>query len=166
MLGSEGEVRGDAAFGEENAGARFQDGEHVVAGPQGREARADGAGGEDLVRQAVGFRAVFRAGEDDAVRRANHEPAGLEEERGVCGAGEFIPEFVGALDDGDVAGMFEVGFADDPGLAVGRAHGVRRREAVESEHALAASREMIRRGAAHGSESDDDDVVAGGHESA
>ena len=37
---------------------------------------------------------------------------------------------------------------------------------VEAEHALAASREMIRGGAAHRAEADDDDVVAGGHESA
>ena len=54
--------------------------------------------------------------------------------------------------------MFEVGFADDAGLAVRRSQGMGRMKLVEAEDADSAFREMINGGAAHRAQARDDDI--------
>ena len=62
--------------------------------------------------------------------------------------------------------MLEVGLANDAAVPVRRPPFVPGRELLESEHPPAALRQVIKRRAAHGAESDDDGVVvAGVHDS-
>ena len=51
--------------------------------------------------------------------------------------------------------MFEIGLANDPRLAVRGTESMRRRESIETENAFAASGQMVRGRAAHGTETDD-----------
>ena len=69
------------------------------------------------------------------------------------------PELVGAFEKRHVVGMFEIGLADDPGLAVGTAPVVAGRKLVDAQHPRPASGQVIQRGAAHAAAADDDNVV-------
>src|SRR5690606_37033678 len=71
----------------------------------------------------------------------------------------LAPQAIGVAQQRHVVGMLEIGEADDAVDAVGRAHAMADVEALEPEHALAAPREMICRGAPHAAHADDDDVV-------
>ena len=74
---------------------------------------------------------------------------------------EIGPKVVGAVEEGDVVGVFEIPLADDAGLAVGAAAVVGDVELFEAEDVGAALGEMVDRGGTHAAEADDDDVVRG-----
>ena len=74
---------------------------------------------------------------------------------------ELAPELVGAAEQRDVVRVLVVGEADDPRLAVHRPALVDEAELLEPEHAAAAAREVVQRGAAHRPDAGDDRVVAG-----
>ena len=76
---------------------------------------------------------------------------------------ELAPERVSSAQQGDVGRVLVVRHADDAGAAVIGAALVRHRELLEAEHAEAAARELMQRGAAHRAEADHDDVVGVGH---
>ena len=73
---------------------------------------------------------------------------------------ELAPELVRAAEERHVVGMLEVREADDPGEPVRGAALVKQVEALESEDAPAATREVVERCAPHPADSDDDDVVS------
>ena len=76
---------------------------------------------------------------------------------------EFMPQLIRPSDDRDVMRMLEIDFANDPALAMRRAARVPGRKLLQAQHAPSAPRKMGCRRAAHGAESNDDDVERVGH---
>src|SRR6185503_19062247 len=112
-----------------------------------REPAADLVGGQDLVGDAVLDGAPARAREEHSVLRPGHEAARPSQEPPAGFLLELSPALVGAAEQRNVAGMLEVGLADDPAASMRGAERVGRREAVEAEHAPAAAGELPGRGA-------------------
>src|SRR5712691_21994 len=151
----------DASLRPEHARPRLEQAHGVVGRSEAGEPPADLGRREHLVLETVFERAPPRTGEKHAALRSGHDTAGLPQEPAARLLLELRPALVGPAQQGHVAGMLEVGFADDPAAAVGRAHRVGRREAVEPEDAPSAARELPHRRASHRAEADDDDVRRG-----
>jgi hypothetical protein len=131
---------------------------------ESRKSFADLSGGKDLVGQMMGVGAAFGSAEDDAVRRPDHQPARLEEQLGLTGVFEFIPQGVSPLNERHITRMFKIRFANNAGLAMRRSMGMRRSEPIEPRDAPAGAGQMVNRSAAHGAEPGDDDVVMVRHQ--
>jgi hypothetical protein len=157
------ELRGDARLRKEHAGARLAHRDRALRDPQRRVLRAGLGGAQPLVRQRMSLGAEQRAAHQRPARRTDHEPAGAEHERGAGLALERGPALICALHQRHVARILEVRLADDAALPVRRAEIVRRVEAVETEHALAARGELGERGAPHRAEPQDDRVERAAH---
>ena len=157
--GSELELGGNAALNVERAGALLKQADQVVVRGHHREAAADLSGGQRLVGDAVPAGAGERAGHEQAVVLADHQRAGGAQQLAARGRAELVPEFVGALHERHVGGVFVVGLADDAGVAVGGAEVVGRAELVEADHAEAAPGEHPGGGGTHRAKSDDGCVV-------
>ena len=74
---------------------------------------------------------------------------------------QFLPQFVGAEDEGDVVGAFGIGVTDHPGLPGVGAPVVDVAELLQDERALATAAELPGGGAAHRAAADHDRVVVG-----
>jgi hypothetical protein len=157
------EMRGDAAFGEEDAGSWFENAGHRFLRAEGGKTAANLRGAQNLMRQMMQFGATFGAPKDGAVLLADHQPTGLEQQWFAGQLLEFVPKGVGPLHHGNVNRMLEVSFADDAGLPVGGSEGVGRGKAIEAQDPQAAAGQVKGRRAAHGAEAGDDHVVVGCH---
>ena len=109
--------------------------------------------------QAVLPGAAQAAGDHLAVGCAHHQSAGEEEQVCTRIVFELVPEFVGAEEQGHVAGMLEVALPDHARVAVARAAVVSRGVTFEAENPVAAAGEGARGGAAHAAQACHDDVV-------
>ena len=133
------EQRGDAARGEQHAGARLEHGDRRRPGsaPPGCRRVTSAASRISCARPCV--RALARA-------PVTSRPSGGPIVRPPVGTSSRAPVRrssachvrVGALHQRHVERVLEVGLADDPGAALRRAAGVRQRELLEAEHAPAA----------------------------
>ena len=112
------QVRFDTSFREQNARARFSDGDHFVRRLQGEKATPYRRGGEQLVSQMMFFCAPFRATHHDTLGLPDHQTPRLHEEFALRFFLQISPEFVGAPNERNVVRMFEVRLANDPRLAV------------------------------------------------
>ena len=154
------DVRQDRALSEEEAALGLEDDprRRVESGIRGIPTSHLGRV-EHLVRQVVKLGRLERATERASVLRPALERAGGDEQP-LAGIGlEVVPQLVRPPEQRHVRGVLVVREADDPGDAVRRAELVEEVELLQPEHALAASREVIRRGRPHPSEADDDCVV-------
>ena len=124
-----------------------------------RVAAAQLGGVHLLDRDVVLAGAVDDALDEVVALRSQRERAGLREDRLADGVGQFVPELVGAADEGHVGRPLGVGLADAAAVAVGRAEHVGRSEAVKADHPLSAPRQVPGGGRAHRSQSDDSDIV-------
>src|SRR5262249_32834364 len=70
------ELRGDAALGKQDPGARLEHADHIIARLQSREACANVVGADQFVRETVLMRAAQCAGYQFALRSADHQSAG------------------------------------------------------------------------------------------
>jgi hypothetical protein len=156
-----------ARLGEEDAGARLEQRYGVVGRVVHREAAPHFRRRQHLVWDAVLHGAASRAGDERTVGRADHQAAGLLEERSAGLTLQLRPQLVRAPDERYVERVLEVGLADDARAPVRGAECVRGRPAVEAGDAEAAAGELVGGGAPHGAEADDQDVVGKhGYESA
>ena len=114
---------------------------------------------DELVGETVRSRAGERSRHELAVGRPHIQTAGLREQRLSTVALELAPQLPRALEERHVARMFVVREPDDARQAAERRERLAAREAIESENALPALREAIRRGAAVGAETGNDRVV-------
>src|SRR5690242_12458830 len=92
------------------------------------------------------------------VRLADHQTAGLMEQPAYRAALEFGPELIRTLHERYISRVLVVGLADDSRQPMRRSQRMRRRESIEPDDAHTALRQVIERGAAHRSKSDDDDI--------
>ncbi len=90
-----------------------------------------------------------RPADQRAVRRADLGNAGDVQQRPRGLGLDLAPQLVGAADQRHIGRVLEIGEADDAGVAVRRAAIVARWIAINPEHALAAARQMVERGASH-----------------
>ena len=90
-LSRQAQVGRNRAFGVENTRARFEHCHHVVGGLERGESFADLLGGKEFMRETVLAGAAQRSGHDDAVWRADHEPARLVEKSRTALGFEFAP---------------------------------------------------------------------------
>src|SRR5262245_64315972 len=68
---------------------------------------------------------------------------------------EFMPQFVGVAQQGDIGGMFEVSKSNDARETMGGATVVTWGVALEPQHPLASARQMLERRASHRAEAAD-----------
>src|SRR5579862_5329710 len=116
----------------------------AVAHGELREARADVACAQQFMRDAVGARVGYRVLEEafdmdrGLARAGDDEPAALGEQA-LAGLGlDLAPDLVAAAHEAGEERVLAVGKPRDARLAMRRAHLVRRREAVDAQHARAA----------------------------
>ena len=92
-----------------------------------------------LDSESVPPRALQHPGDDGSVRRSDLEQSAAFEEIGAADPlAEFVPKFVGALEQRNVIGMLKVGLADDARLAVRAAVAMRGRMLIEPGHPQSA----------------------------
>ncbi len=148
------EVRERALLRIDEACHRLVERDEVVARRERRKAPADLRRVEHFVREPIRLRGGEAAGDDVAVRRADHQPAGEVEQRWI----ELAPQLIRAQEQRHVVRAFEVRLADDARASVARAAVVRGRETLDADHLRAARCEMGRGCAAHPAEADHDDL--------
>ena len=154
------DVRDDAALRKDEAAVALVHEPQLGRKPERREAASDLGAVQLLVLQAVLDARPHGALEDP---RAALDGA-RDEEQLLAGLGlELAPELVRAQDERHVARVLEVRLTDDPREPVRGAELVRDREALDPEHALPSSREVVERRAPHPTDPDDDRVVPLGH---
>ena len=151
------DVRDDAALGHDEAALALVDEPQLGRQAISREPARDLGAVELFVLEAVLEARANGALEDprtafDGARHVQQLLAGL----GL----ELAPQLVRAQHERHVARVLEVRLADDPRNAVRGAELVRHVEALETEDALPAPREVVERSAPHAADPDDDDVVA------
>ena len=152
------QVRGIALLRREPAGVRIEYGDVGLAWLEGGKARPHVARREHLMLKAMLAGAAQCAGDERAVLRPEHEPAGHVQQRCPAPLLELAPQGERALHHGDVHWVLEVHLANDPAVAVRRPEPVPRRPPLQSEHALSPQREVRGGRAPHGAESGDDGV--------
>ena len=163
MRRGEAQVDANAALGKQDAGPRLQQADRIIGYAQRGKAAADVIGRQLFVRQLVPLGARACAGDDDAVGEAGHQAAGALEQAFTTDALERFPRLIRPLHHRHILRMLEVGLANDARVPVRRAERMRRREAIDPQHALAAPREMIRGRAAHRAETGDNHVEMRSH---
>ena len=67
------------------------------------------------MRKIVLLGAATRAADQRAIGRADHQAAGFQKELMARLLFKFGPQFVGPLNERDVEGILEIGFANDSG---------------------------------------------------
>ena len=152
------QMRLDAPLRKENPGARLPHRHHILRRQKRRKTPAHVLRIHEFVPQAVLLRAPLRAADHRALRPTDHQAARLPEKSAAGFRFQLRPQFVGALNQGDVNRMFEIGLADDSCFPVRRTISVRRREPVEPQHPLAAPGEMKGGRAAHRAQPDNDHI--------
>ena len=152
-------VRHDRPLGCHEAAVRLHDGRemlrHAPSGKTGGELRR----GQHLMGKAVLAAGGKRALHDAPVLGAGVDAAGHEQEPLARGGLELPPHLVGAPEQRHVGRVLHIGEADDAVDAVRGAHRMRDVEALEPEHALAASGELPARRRTHAADPGDDHVV-------
>ena len=128
---------------------------------QCRKSRAHFACAHKGMRQAMRLRAAASSRNELALRPADHHAAGLRQQGGTGHSFELLPELEGPLHHRHIDRMLEIGFPDDPRVAVRGSERMRRRMAVQPEHPNAAAREVKRRRTSHRTEAGDDHVIHG-----
>jgi hypothetical protein len=152
------EVRANRFFRKHHAGLVLEERHDFASRCQRRKSRTNLRRIEQLVIETVLARASQTAGDDVAVRRADHQAAGNLQQPPPRLAFEHAPQLVGASQQRHVGGVFEVGEPDDPRFSVARSLIVARLKLLEAEHAKAARRGVRQCGAAHAAEADDDRI--------
>jgi hypothetical protein len=151
----------DRQLGPDEARVAVQYGGVAVLDAELREAFGERLGVEDLVVEAV-LGDGLQDGRHLLVFRGSHQQASGQAAQFAAGLPlELLPQGVGVLEQRDVAGVLEVGAAEDPGLAAGRAAVVARGEAVVPDDLGSAGRQAPGGLAAHRSDADDGDALAG-----
>ena len=151
----------DGLLGADVAGVRLVDADGVVGRTHRREPGPDLDGIEDLVRQSVQHRCLEAARDHGVVRVAEVEPAAQPHEVAPRLLLQLAPALEGSLEERHVAGPLEVGLADDPAAAVGRAPVVGGPERLQPEDPQATGGQGVHGGRPHRPHADDDHVVAG-----
>src|SRR3989304_2286960 len=90
---------------------------------------------------------------------AVHPPAGRDQQRRPRLSLKITPQRVGSLDQGDIGWIFEVGLPDDAGPAVRGAAVMGGGELLEAQHPEAAAGEVMRRGAPHRAQAQNNYVI-------
>ncbi len=128
---------------------------------------AETKGGESLTqlrgRKRLHRQMMLRGGGADtgdhgAVGTTNRQAWTFAEQMNALALFEIVPALEGAADQGDVIGMFVVGFADDARVAVRAAAIVAESELLQSEDAPAAPRQLAGRRRSHAADAHHDCV--------
>ena len=136
------------------------DGVEALGRDEAREACREVRSVDGFEGNAVALRRETRPGDHLAIGRTEAQQSAHLEER-LAGVGfDLSPKVVGAAQEWDVVGVFEVGLANDAGVAVGAPAIVARLEAIDPEGANAPTRELIERARSAASCPDDDDIGA------
>src|SRR5579883_1428658 len=152
------EMRSNGCFGPQKARAQFVDGAIVGTRPEDGKAPDQLAYIQNFKRQMMLGGAGDCALYDRAARRSNHEAARKPEKGSAATAFEAFPEFIGALQKWNIGRILVIRLADDARLAMRRAAIVRRLVLIESQHSFAPRSNVIRRGAAHATQTEHDHI--------
>jgi hypothetical protein len=156
-------MRPNASVGIEKTRPRINDRDLAATQLKTRKPYADLLGREHLVRNVMLRRAAEHAAHKSPMLRPDHQST-RDGQQTLAGISlELVPQLVCAPQQRDVTRILEIDFANDPTLAMRRSARVPWRKLFEAKHALSAPREMTRRRATHGAESNDDDVERVGH---
>src|SRR5262249_14113586 len=112
------EMRLDARFGKQCAGARFPHGDMILGRLQSREASANFRSREKFMLKVMLTCAAQGAWDDHPVLRPDHEAAGLLEKQAIGKLLQFSPQFIRALHERHVERMLEISFTNDACLAM------------------------------------------------
>jgi len=105
---------GDGQFGIERTGTGFEDADLAVLQSEGGKASADRLGIQHLVRQAMVAGARERSPHDGRRWVAEHQATRLSKDRDAPLVLQRLPALVRPLHQRHVAGVLEIGLADDP----------------------------------------------------
>ena len=149
---AEGEfaMGGDGEFRTEKAGVGVEDADVIFGELELGEALGQLSVGKLFVGELMLGHCLEGTGDDFAFGFAHVKPAGDVHEFLLGFGFELVPEEVGLAEEGNVVGVFEVGEADDAGVAVGGAFAMRDVELLEAQDAFAACSKMVAGGGAHG----------------
>ena len=111
------------------------------------------------MRQTMLASAVDAARDHLRVGRPHHQSAWKQEQRCATLAFELVPEFISAQQQRYVSRVLEVGLANHARAAMTRTPVVWWMKLLNPKNALAASREMTCRRAAHPAQAENDNVV-------
>src|ERR1051326_4440251 len=151
-------VSANAVLDVKEAGSSFQHADVGLGRAKAWEASADFVVGECFDVKLVLSGAGQHTGDDLAVSRPDLEDAHFVVELGTGLLFEILPQFVSAFEQRHIAGMLEVGEADEPRLAVRAAVVVSGGKAINAEHALPTARQVIKSRAADAAGSEHDAV--------
>ena len=160
------ELRRDALLRPQEAGCGLEAAVLVAAQRELREAFADACCVKQLVRYAELPGHSDRAADEvgltvqggAALRRSHHEAAALHEQLHAPRRFDLAPDLVRAPHERHVLRPFTDGQARDASRPVTRPTVVRGRVAIDPEHPRAAPGKLVKRGAAHRAQADDDGV--------
>lgn len=154
----------DRQLGADEAGTAVEHGRVGVLDPELRQALGERRGVEHLVVEAVFGDGLEDRGHLVVIGRTHQQAAGQAAQFAAGLLLELLPQGVGVLEQRHVPRILEVGAAEDAGLATGRTAVVARGVAVVADDLDSAGGQAPGGLAAHRSDTDDGDALAGRHE--
>ena len=161
MPGSELQLRLNTLSDWHQCGAMLEQTDHRLLRRHRREPLANLGSGQRLVRDAMLPRAGQRARHEQPIGLADHQRAGLAQQRLIGRHAQLAPQLIGPLHQRDIRRVFVVGLANHPRFTVRRAEVVRRPELVKPNHRDPAARQMPGRRRPHRPKPNNRRVVVG-----
>ena len=149
----------DRAFRAQKTAIRLEQPRPAGGQLKGRKAARHILGLQGVVPDVVQPRRHERARHDGGAGMAHFQDAGRGEQGLAANPLEGAPPVVGAAEQGHVGGVFEIGQANGPALAMRRTAIMAELELLEPDRAGAARGKIVEGGATHGAEADDGGIV-------